>query len=317
MISLEQTAKSLLEHDNILLIAHVFPDGDTLGSCLGLCHALQDLGKHVRMTCFHTIPSTFDYLFEGLDQEDFEEQYIVTVDVADLGLIGVGEEKYGHMIDLCIDHHATNRIAIENKYVRPSAAACAEIIFDLIGLLNTPITPVIAACLYTGISTDTGCFRFSNVTGYTHYVASQLMKLDYDFETINRILFEERSRARIELEAALFGSMRYYYQDRCAVAVISQELLQKTGATEADLDGITGLPRTIRGVLVGVTLRECEDGKYKVSVRTHEPYDAAAICAQFGGGGHVRAAGCTVSGKTAQELEQEMLHVIKGVLGEI
>lgn len=314
MISLEEAAALLREHDDILLIAHVFPDGDTLGSCFALCHALQATGKRARVSCCHPIPEMYDYMREGLDEADFEEKYLVTVDVADLTLMGVDETSYGHMIDLCIDHHARNRVEVEQKYVRASAAACSEIIFDLIGLLNVKITPVIAACLYTGISTDTGCFRYSNVTPNTHAVAAELMKQEYDFAYLNRILFEERSPARIALEAEMFRNLHYYCNNHCAVCVITRQMLQQTGAQESDLDGITGLPRTIRGVQIGICIRECNEDQLKVSVRTNEPYDAAAICSKFGGGGHVRAGGCTIHGKELREVEQEFVRIARRLL---
>jgi len=315
MITISEAASLLRNHDKILLLAHIHPDGDTLGSCFALCHALQDIGKRARVKCWHDIPPVYGYMLDGLVEDDFEPEYVVTVDVADLPLLGGGAEVYGGRIDLCIDHHAKSRVIAENNYVRADAAACAEIIYDIIEQLSTTLTPVIAACLYTGIATDTGCFRFSNTTAYTHAVTAKLMELDYDFSEINRLMFDSKTPQRIALEAAVLNNMEYYFDGRCAVSVITLDELHKTGAVEADLDGINALPRTVNGVVIGITVRETSKGVFKVSVRTFAPYDATEICSLFGGGGHIRAGGCTVKAESA-ETARDMLVKAAGELLE-
>ena len=295
----EQEVAALLGNaDNILLLAHQYPDGDTIGSNYALCLALQTLGKTVRVHCGDSIPDKYDYLYEGVPQPSFTPDFICAVDVADVNLLGETTAKeYGDKIDLCIDHHATNTGYAAHTCVDSTCGAAAMVVYRIIGLLGVALTPAIARCIYTGIATDTGCFKYSNAGALAHRIAADCIDVGIPYEMINRVNFDTKSRARIELERMALDGMRFYHGGRVAVMTITNEMVEKSHAGENDLEGLPPIPRQIEGVWVGITLRQKADGNYKISVRTGTHADAAAICAVLGGGGHDRAAGCTVNGK--------------------
>ena len=293
-IELRQAADMLSAADHILILMHHFPDGDTVGSAYALGRALQQHGKHVQMGCSHAIPARYGYITETVRSETFTPSLIVAVDVADAPLLG---ETYKDIVpDLVIDHHGSNTLYGRRTYVDSNAAANCEIIYRLIHLLNLPIDRQIAAALYTGISTDTGCFKFTNTTPETHRIAAELMAMDIDFGTINRIMFDTKTKSRVLLERLALDHMQFFCGDRCAMITVTTQMCRQTGATSDDLEGITALPRQIEGVVIGITIRQREPELFKISVRTHEPVSASEFCAAFGGGGHIRAAGCEISG---------------------
>ena len=295
----EQEVAALLGNaDNILLLAHQYPDGDTIGSNYALCLALQALGKTVRVHCGDSIPDKYEYLYEGVPQPEFTPDFICAVDVADVKLLGeTTAQEYGDKIDLCIDHHATNTGYAAHTCVDSTCGAAAMVVYRIIGLLGVTLTPAIARCIYTGIATDTGCFKYSNAGALAHRIAADCIDVGIPYEMINRVNFDTKSRARIELERMALDGMRFYHGGRVAVMAITNDMVKKSGAGENDLEGLPPIPRQIEGVWVGITLRQKADGNYKISVRTGTHADAAAICAVLGGGGHDRAAGCTVNGK--------------------
>ena len=302
-LSLEQTAALLKTKDDIGILLHRFPDGDTIGSGTALCRALRQLGKRVKLICSDAIPAKYDYLDAG-DAQEFEPQWYCAVDVATLHLLGSGFEQYDGKIGLCIDHHGTNSEYADNLLLDAGCAACAMIVMRLIPLLGVDLDVEMAEALYTGISTDTGCFRYSNVTADTFRMAAQLWELGARTAMINQLMFETKSRARIELERMALDGIEYRCDDRVAILTITQEMIRKSGAGDDDLEGLTPLSRQIEGVWVGLTLRQKIDGSYKVSVRTGTHADASAICAVLGGGGHTRASGCEPKGDRDAVVEQ-------------
>lgn len=285
----------MLEQDDVLLLCHKYPDGDTLGSAFALCRALRSLGKRVDVMCSDIIPSKFAYLYNGIEPFGLRPKFIVAIDVADTNLLGVLEKDYGDKIDLCIDHHASNRGYAKFTYADATASATGEVIFRMLPALGAELSQEIALSLYTAICTDTGCFRYSNVTPRTHKITAHLMETGIDFYEVNRVMFETRSLARIKLEHDMIDSMDSRMGGRLVMMVLSQKLIDAAGACEGDIDGLSSIPRAIEGVDVGILLREVDKG-YKISVRTIPGIDAGAICKQLGGGGHSAAAGCFVKG---------------------
>ena len=292
-----QTVDLLMAADNILLLAHHYPDGDTIGSNYALCLALRARGKQVRVLCGDPIPERFDYIVNGVDMPDFAPDFICAVDVADPLLLGPTLcAEYGHRVDLCIDHHNTNVGYATYTCLDDHCGAAAMVVRRLIALMDVEMTPAIASCIYTGIATDTGCFKYANVDDVAHRMAAECIAAGAPTEMINRTHFDVKSRARIELERLALDGMEFHYNGRVALMPITNTMISLSGATENDMEGMTPIPRQIEGVWVGVTLREKEDGNFKISVRTGTHADATAICSLLGGGGHVRAAGCTVEG---------------------
>lgn len=295
MIDLERVVSLLRGAQDIEILCHHFPDGDTLGCAAALCRALQRMGKRARCTCADPVSEKYSFLFDGIERQEFPAQFVVSVDVADSKLLGpVLAAKHAGKIDLCIDHHGSHQDFAENSYVDSTAAAACEIIYEVICRLGIEPDQVIAQAVYTGITTDTGCFRYSNTTARTHEIAAKVIRTGIDAGDINRRMFETKTRARLEMERSVLDSIAFYFDARCAVMCISRAMIEASGADEGDLDGLSAIPRQIEGVLVGVTMRERKIGGYKVSLRTQPQVNAAKICAEFGGGGHAAAAGCTL-----------------------
>lgn len=291
MTDLHVAARLLCERDDYLILSHASPDGDTVGSAYALCHALHKLGKRARVECCEPIPRRYDYFTKRVELQQFEPANVVAVDVAAVQMLGGLRHTYGDRVWLCIDHHESNVGYAEHSFVLPDAAANCENIFLLIEAMGAEIDGIIADALFTGISTDTGCFRYGNCTGDTHRIAARLIELGANAGEINRIMFETKSRARIEVERRAMESIEYHFDNSCAVMHVTAEMRRMLDQSE--IDGLAALPRQIEGVTAGVTLREMDDC-YKVSVRTHAPLNASDICARLGGGGHNRAAGCSL-----------------------
>lgn len=294
-ITVFEASKILKKKNNILILTHRNPDGDTLGCGFALLRALKKLGKTVDLLCPDIIPKKYSYMWQdmGYDPEtvrSFKADFVVAVDIASPQLLGNLSEEF-KSVDMCIDHHITNTKYAERVLLQPTAAAC-EIVFDVVSALGVFIDKKIADCLYTGISTDTGCFRYGNTTPQTHIKSAELIKLGADYETINRIMFETKTLSYLKLEQKALEGMEMYYDNKCALIVITQQMLKDTGTDESDCDGITVLSRKIEGVLCGITLRQRTDMTYKCSLRSYSPINASEICKTFGGGGHVLAAGC-------------------------
>lgn len=298
-MTLKEVANLILQHNNFDILTHNYPDGDCIGSAFALAHALKQIGKNARVITTDR-QKKFEFLFESYSAPEFEREYVISTDVADEKLLGANRKEYKGKIDLCIDHHKSNVINAPYKYVDADSAAAGEIIYELIPLLGAEYTKEIADCLYTAISTDTGCFRYTNTTSRTMRIAAELIDLNCDSGYINKEMFETKSKARVELEREILESMIFCADDKCAIIYTTREMTEGLGDDETE--GIASIPRQIEGVKMGITVREKEKD-YKISVRTNDGVDACAFCKQFGGGGHVAASGCTLKGDLQSVLD--------------
>lgn len=302
-IDLTRAAGLLQEKDNILILTHRNPDGDTLGSGFALLRALKNMGKRARLINADMIPDKFSYLYEGIGEDDFAEDFVVSVDVAERKLLGGFCDEYGERVDLAIDHHESSRLFAKETYCESDSASCCEIIYLLIKAMGTPITKEIADCIYTGMSTDTGCFKYSNVTPRTHEIAARLIEKGADHSRINVRMFETKTMGDFMLQKMCLDTLEVLAGGKVAVIAVTKDMLAQCGVDKSALDAIKPITRQIEGVEIGITVKEESDGKAGISVRTGESYDAAAICAHFGGGGHVRAAGCEIKGSVEYAAE--------------
>jgi len=275
------------------VLAHKNPDEDTVGGSVALCAALRRMGKRARVLC--SDPFSRQYAYLNLDGEapEFEPSCYVAVDVADPVLLGGYE---GAPVRLCIDHHPSNRLYAEDTCLAPTAAATCELLFDILAALGMKLDAFLANALYSGVAGDTGCFRFTNTTARTHEIAAALLAAGADAGNINRVLFEQKPMRYYEIERRALEGLKSYADGRCVCIAVTSEMKAACGADDSDLENISSLPRSIEGVLIGVTLKEQPGGRVRVSVRTQAPIDASAICGALGGGGHARAAGCEISG---------------------
>ena len=311
-MTITEVADYLNSHNNFDILTHAYPDGDTLGSGYALCLALQQIGKNARVITTN-IPKNFQFLTDGVQKQDFLTETVVSTDVADEKLLGSNKEKYAGKIDLCIDHHMTNKVEAELKYVDENAAANCENIYRLLLAMNIKITKQIANCLYTGISTDTGCFRHTNTTSDTLRTAAALMDIGCDTAYINKVMFETKSKAKVRLERAVYDTMLYCADGKCAIINTTLEMQKALNISDDELEGLASIPRQIEGVLIGIVMREKEGGVFKVSVRTNGNVNAAEFCQKFGGGGHSAAAGCSVNGGL-DEVRSKLISAAEAIL---
>lgn len=313
-IDLKTAADMLHANNDFHILAHKNPDGDTLGCAFGLWNILTAAGKRASVFCADAFPARYEFLYEGYHPSAEECGCAVAVDVADTKLLGVLAKKYAGGIALCIDHHITNTLYAEKTFVDPFAAAACELVYLIGTQSGFSLNKQAARCLYTGIATDSGCFRFSNTTPNTHIIASELLKYDIDFALINRKMFEIKSSGRIRLEAHLLENVEYFADGRGAMICFPQALTAALNIPETDFDGISSLPLQREGVDVAVTLREKEQGRFKISMRSPSKINVSAICSLFGGGGHINAAGCELSG-SFEDVKKRIAAAVEEAMG--
>ena len=302
-ITLNKVASLLSEHDNFKILTHRYPDGDCLGSGFALAFMLRKIGKKANVAVEGKLPSKFEDLVKHYEEQEFVPEYIVSVDVAAPQLLGDSEMEGVDHIDLCIDHHGTNSMEATVGYVDGRAAAAAEIIWQLTQLMHIELDEDIAAGIYTGISTDTGCFCYTNTTPQTHHIAASVMPF-CDWRRVNEINFVLKTRAKMKMERMIYDTMEFYAGGACAVVYTTLAMCEALGVGDDEMEGLASIPRQIEGVKMGITMREKEGGVFKISVRTNDGIDASAFCAQFGGGGHPAASGCSIEGELAAVKKQ-------------
>lgn len=306
-----ECAALLKSADDILIVTHLRPDGDTLGSAAALCSALRRSGKNARMFDNPEITDKYRGYVEEYLSGEFEPEYTVAVDVAEERMFPRGFE--GH-VDLCVDHHPTNPHYVDELLLRAQKASCGEVIMAVIKELCGMITPREASLLYMAVSTDCGGFRYANVNAETFAAASELAAAGAEIQELNFKLFRETSKARMKLEGEICSGLRYYFDDKLVIAAVTCEMMNECGADENDCDDIAGIPGRVEGCIVSVVIRELSPGRCKASLRSHPGFDCSAVAARFGGGGHKLASGCTVD-KTPEELCEALVKVIGEVLG--
>lgn len=311
IVHVAEAAAALQAHDDILILTHRRPDGDTAGCAGALCRGLRQIGKRAYILENPEITRRYaPMITDCYPPDDFNPQYIVSTDIAEEKLFPDTAEQYKGRVDLVIDHHGSNEGFGAKNLIRADAGACAEVLYDVLTALGCRLTREIAECIYVGVSTDTGCFKFSNTTAHTHAVAAACLTAGIDGGEINRALFETKSRPRFEMERIVFDTMEFHEDGAIAVAVLWRKDIDRVGADMDDLDSIASLTRQIEGVQIGITMTEKTDGTVRVSVRTTREMDASAICKRVGGGGHVRAAGASFT-CGMDEAKAEMLRVAK------
>lgn len=293
----------------VAIMGHVNPDGDCVGSCLGMYNYLKDNYPELETTVFlESLSRKFEYIAnysKVCTQYDPEKKFdlCITLDASDVKRLGAFApylETAG--AGLCIDHHVTNTGMAEVNVVEPEASSCCEVLF---GLLDPDkIGKETAECLYTGIIHDTGVFKYSNTSRRTMEIAGQLMEHGIDFPKIIDGSFYMKSYGQSRLHGSALLNSERILDGRGIYTVVTQEQLKEFGCTVKATDGIVDQLRVIDGVEVVILLYETGNpGEYKVSLRTNTELDLARIAAVFGGGGHVKAAGCTVAGTAETILE--------------
>ena len=299
--------------DNVLLLTHVRPDGDTIGSAAALCRALRDCGQTAYLLPNPEITATYaPYAAPYWAPEGWQAEHIVSVDIADASLLPENAQSYRDRIELAIDHHPSQTFFARNTCLEADSAACGEIVYEIIRHL-TALTAEIALPLYVAVSTDCGGFQYGNTTARTHRIAAALMDA-VDVAAVNKALFRTKSRVRLAMESRMVADMQLFDSDRVVIMEIPMALRREMHATDADIEELSALPALVEGTDCGVTLRELDGGKIKVSVRSGPRVDACALCRILGGGGHHAAAGATLEG-TLDEVRMAVLAAYRKVTG--
>ena len=291
MMTANECARHLRERDDFLIISHRRPDGDTLGSGAALCSALRRIGK--RAWCFNNPEITETYhpfVVPYLAPEGTFTSYAVAVDVADAQLLPEGVPE---RIDLAIDHHNSNT-HFADKLCLMHCSACGELVLEIIKCLCGDVTPQEAELLYIAVSTDTGCFQYSNTNAATLRAAADLLEYGADNNKINILVFRTMTRARMALEGKILEGLQYFRGGKITASLITRAMIADCGAREADCEDLAGLAGRAEGSIVSVTIREMADKECKISLRSKPEVNVSEICAVFGGGGHAMAAGCTL-----------------------
>jgi phosphoesterase RecJ-like protein len=308
-----EIGRALREHNKFAVLSHVRPDGDALGSTLALALSLKELGKDVRAWNEEGMLEKYNFLpqAELLTQppsapDDFD--VAIALDTAVQNRLGTTVAAIGHAkLWINIDHHPSNPRYGDLVYIDPTAPATGQILFEFLTHQKFLITPAIAENLYAAISTDTGSFQYPNTTARTFEIAAELVRCGVDVGRISQLLYENFPRRRIELLRELLGTMRFACDGKLAWFSLSQASALALGVLPEDNEGLIDHLRAIRGVIVAIFFEELPDGKVRVSMRSkNEAVDVCAICTQFGGGGHVLAAGARVRG-TLAEVEKKIV----------
>lgn len=297
---IELAHKLIKESKNIYISSHVQPDGDNIGSILALALALKKIRDNVYILKSDEIPS--DYLF--LPEIDMIKEYeeisgnidlFIALDCGDIERLGKNKElALSAKNILNIDHHKSNTNFGDINIVSPYASATAEMIFTLIKELGIEIDKDIATCIYTGISTDTGSFIYSNTSSKTHEVVADLLKVGIDKEDININLYQNKSLQKTKLFVNSLNNLETYLENKIAIVKVTQSMLLENQAKMEDTEGIVSFIRDIENVEVACLLKEYALNEIKVSIRSKRYIDVSCICDKFNGGGHIRAAGCTI-----------------------
>ena len=306
-----ECADWLLERDRFVLLSHRKPDGDTLGSCAALCRGLRQLGKTAHILENDEVTPLLAPLVDGLTKPAAKEgDLLIAVDVAADNML---PQQYAHLkncIDLRIDHHGSGREYTPTECVDSQAAACAEIIWEL--LLDMGVEPdeKIAEAVYVGVSTDTGRFLYANTTAHTFDVAGDCTHYGADVFEWNRKIFDTNSLSKLKLQAWVVDHLHFLCDGKIAMCALPAAVEEELGISEDDLNNLSGFLRSIEGVCVSALLRNAGEDNTKVSIRSIPGYNAASICEIFGGGGHPGAAGCSIHmplQQAAAELEAALI----------
>lgn len=311
-----ETAAWLRSHDNFAILSHKRPDGDTVGSAALLCLGLRALGKTAYVVENREVTARYQDLHQGLTKPAAEESdTVVSVDIASVSMVPEDFQCYLGRIALRIDHHGRATSFTELEMVDPDAGACAEIIYDVLLELGVKLDQQMARALYTAVSTDTGCFRYVH-NAHSFLAAAACAQTGLDLYPINQRLHDTNTRSKLRLQGWMVEHTKLLRDGTVAICVLPKTVEQELEVTEDDMENISAFPRTIEGVCIAATLRENEEGQAKLSVRAVPGYDASAVCARFGGGGHAGAAGANTKlplAEAAAAVEQALLELEKQV----
>ncbi|MGI6715886.1 MAG: DHH family phosphoesterase [Eubacteriales bacterium] len=313
-ITINECVEFFKANDNYLIFTHAAPDGDTLGSGFALKYALEKTGKKAVVFNPDKLPNRLAFMTEGIEvlNKIPEGDYtLVSVDVASPAMLkGLDKEYLENLVfDLSVDHHDVNTIKTERLLCLSEYPATGEIIAEITKNLGVALDQTNAVWLYTAISSDSGCFRYSSTRPQTHLVAAELLATGIDFAKINRRIFEHKTPGQLALERDAYKNLELFYGGKVAIVCLSDSVLRQDFVDENDVDQINNIPRQVAGVEVSALIRTHGD-EIKVSFRSNDYFNVAELAKSFGGGGHIHAAGCRFS-TTVFDAKEKILEALK------
>lgn len=311
METLEKIARELTSAKSVAIFTHMRPDGDAFGSSLALSTALEKLHIKTQVCVESDIPSNLAFIngIETVKKSPTEEyDVLITVDCSDEQRLGALQETFllarkQKKTTINVDHHISNTHFGKYNYVRECSANCMNIA-NLIELMGVPMDKRIAEYLLIGLLTDSGNFAHDDVTEETLLLAAKLLKAGADIRYYHYNLFKKQPKERAALHARVMSKIRYYYEDRFAVIVITQELMKECNADHGMTEGFVDFPLNVDTVEVAASVMEVKKGQYKISLRSKTYADVNKIAGTYGGGGHIRAAGCMLFGEVEEVLDK-------------
>lgn len=328
-LTLKELCDRLEERKRTVIIYHVRSDADAVGSAFALREILELLGMPVICACSDEVPPYLRFisefsqgsvlLEEGLD---IGHERVISVDSASPEQLGELFNRFRKDVDIMIDHHGQGTVYADN-YIEPHAAATAEIIYKILKELIArgsigEVPPRVYEYIYAGLSADTGCFKYANVTPETHMIAAELLREGVNAAKINHLLFSSKSLKQIKAEGEASRRINLYDDGRIAIATMPYSIKYSFGFTDDIMGSIIDIPRSISGVEVAAFIRQSENnGSFRASVRSVGDIDVSRVAATFGGGGHMRAAGCTIEAQSIDDAERKLLLAIRNILRTI
>lgn len=317
--SLREIANVLHEAESVLLFPHVNPDGDSIGSCAALCRTLRLRGKEAWILTEDEIPANLVFLDKGYSTKEMDKirrpDVCICVDCGDVSRFPKRAEKFlSGETTICIDHHMTTRLFCDYNYVDSQEAATGQIIFELLKEFGAEPDKETAEALFAAITTDTGDFQYSNTQKKSHLITAELYDWGADFNKVSVEIYENVRLEKIRLKSAAMETLKIIGGGKGAIVKVSQSMLDKTGALMDESEGLAQELRSIAGVEYSAVLKEYEHELIRVSLRAKRKGDVSQIASALGGGGHLKAAGCTIREtleNAADKVEKEMLAAIQ------
>ncbi len=301
--------------EHILILPHILPDGDTIGSSLALFLALKKMGKTPYILLPDEIPYNLRFLPVRYIIKEISKaltpDIVISIDCSDLDRLGIRSQYIRNEgLSINIDHHITNTLFADLNIVEDAASATGEIVYALIKEMDVEMDAEMATCLYTAISTDTGSFKYSNTTPKTHEIAADLLGKGIVLNDITTEVYQNKPPYQVKLLSAVLSTLEFHYDGHVAILLVTENILGDSGASPADTDGLIEYARDIKGVEVGILLKELKPGEIKVGLRSKYQVDVSKVAGAFGGGGHSKASGCTIYG-SIEDAKHMLISVLK------
>lgn len=294
----EEIADQLKKAESIRIYPHILMDGDALGSAAALCHQLRLLGKDAQILIEDKIPDYLMFLDNGYCTYDAEgckgADISLCIDCGELKRFPERTEAFlSGKVKICIDHHPSSCGIGDYNYIDPDAAATGELVYCLLETMGADLDAETSNAIFAAITTDTGNFQYSNTTRRSHEIVTKLYDNGLDAYNTSVALYENESFEKIRLMGRILADAVVFAGGKAIISCVSQQILAETGARMEDTEGIVGMMRSIRGIDIAALIKEEESEKIKVSLRAKNG-DVGTLAVKFGGGGHMRASGCTM-----------------------